>query len=224
MSPEVRALFDQFVRRGQRMAKSDKPVHRRLVARVAVTLVTVIVVTALMVAVLPMEAKAGSWWDRITQWTGEMFEFISPRNAVEQHPEYEFHTDNSGLQEVYDTVAALGMTDPVVPMWLPDGYVLEEIRQIPMKTKTGVYARFVSGDKYIIYTANIYSMEEGFGYNIDDEGAVEYENAGVTHYIMQNKEKGVAVWTKKTVECSLTIADSKDFMFEVLDSIYTVRR
>lgn len=109
-------------------------------------------------------------------------------------------------------------------MWLPEEYVLEEISQGTSRTKTIVYARFVSDDKNIIYTATVYSREEGREYNIGEKNAVEYENAGVTHYITQNNEKNVSVWTKQNVECSLTIDSDEDFMTNVIDSIYVERR
>lgn len=219
VSLEIQALFDQFVRQGRRETS-----HRNSVPKAAAALIAVVIAVAFMLTVLPMEAQAGSWWDRITRWTSEKFEFISHRNSVEQRPEYVFQTDKPGLQEVYDAVAALGVTEPVVPMWLPEGYALEEIRQIQYEAKISTYARFSSGDKYVTYTVDVYSEEEGFGYNTDEKSATKYENAGITHYIMRNKEKCVAVWTKKNVECSLTIDGSEDFIFEMLDSIYVTRR
>lgn len=218
LSPEVQALFDQFVRQGQRRTA------KRSWGRSAAILITAVVAVFLMLMALPGEAQAGSWWDRIVQRSEEIFEFIRHRNASEERGEYKFQTDNPGLQEAYDAVSGLGVTDPVVPMWLPEGYVLEEIREIPLKTKTLEYARFVSGDKYITYKAYVYSTEDGCEYNIDEKNVVEHESAGVTHYIMQNNDKCVSVWTKKNVECSLTIDGSKDFMCEVLDSIYIERR
>lgn len=221
VSPEVQALFEQFVQQGQR---KKKPAHGRWVSRAAVALAILIATAALMVSVFPMEAKAGSWWDRITRWSSEKFEFISHRNLAEERPEYEFRTDNPGLQEVYDAVVALGVTDPVVPMWLPEGYILDELKQIPQETKTNVYARFSSDGTYIIYTVDIYRVEEGDRYNINKENAVEYETNGVTHYIMQNNERCVSAWTKKNAECSLTIDGAKERMCEILDSIYSTWR
>lgn len=219
VSSEVQALVERFVHHGQR-----EPTHRNWAPRVAAALIAVVIAATFMLTVLPIGAKAGNWWDRIAQWTGEMFEFISHGNVSKKYQEYAFRTDNPGLQEVYDAIVDLGVTDPVVPMWLPEGYILEEIRQIQLKTKTLEYARFVYGDKYITYKAYVYSVEDGCGYNIDEKNAAEYENAGITHYIMQNKDKCVAVWTKKNIECSLTIEGPEELMCEVLASIYTERR
>lgn len=221
VSPEIQALLDQFVRQGQRR---KRPAYGRRVSRAAVTLLILIATAVLMLKILPMEAKAGNWWDRITRWSSEKFEFISHRNVAEQRPEYEFSTDNPGLQEVYDTLVDLGVTEPVVPMWLPEGYVLDEIKQIPFETKTIVYARFSFGDEYITYKAYIYSQEEDGGYNIDKQEDRKYESNGVAYYIMQNNEKCVAVWTKENVEYSMTIDGTEELMRKLLNSIYSARR
>ncbi|MDO5399549.1 MAG: DUF4367 domain-containing protein [Eubacteriales bacterium] len=216
--PEFQAVFDQFERRGKRRAP------RRNWVRPVAALMAAAIAVFLTLRMIPMEAQAGNWWDRITKWSGEMFEFISHKNVSEQRPEYEFRTDNPGLQELYDTVAELGVTDPVVPMWLPDGYVLEEIKLTSLETRAGVYARFSLKDRYITFTADVYSEEEGCGYHIDEGNTVKYENAGVIYYIMQNKGKYDAVWTRKNVECSLTIDGTEELMRELLASIYIVRR
>ena len=53
-----------------------------------------------------------------------MFAFFSPDEPTQAIEEYEFRTEHPGLQEVYDAVAGLGVTEPVVPMWIPEGYTL----------------------------------------------------------------------------------------------------
>lgn len=224
VTPEMQAVLDQFESRNRRKVESEKLVHRNWVPRAAAALVAVIIAAVFMLSVLPVEAQGGSWWDRLTQWTGEVFEFISHRNAAKQRPEYEFSTNHPGLQDVYDAVVELGVTDPVVPMWLPEGYVLEEIKVTPYEIKTSIYARFSCRGKFITYTVDVYGAEEWCEYNIDEKEAKEYENAGVTHYIMQNNEVCVAVWTKKNVECSLTINGPAELMHELLRSIYSARR
>ena len=45
-----------------------------------------------------------------------------------EQPEYVFETDHPGLQQIYDAVVEMGVTEPVVPMWVPEGYDLVEYK------------------------------------------------------------------------------------------------
>lgn len=57
-----------------------------------------------------------------------MFELFNPHAKEVVQAPYVFQTEHPGLQKIYDAVVELEITEPVVPMLLPDGYELKDQR------------------------------------------------------------------------------------------------
>ena len=78
---------------------------------------SVLVAITLLFALLPTQANAETWWERLARWSDDFFSFFNPNESEMTEDVYIFQTDNEGLQQVYDKVVELGITEPVVPMW-----------------------------------------------------------------------------------------------------------
>lgn len=180
----------------------------------------ILLVCGLLLFALPHEASAGSFFDRITAWTESIFELFSPSDSGKAQKEYVFQTDHPGLQELYDTVTELGVTVPVVPMWLEDGYELAYCKTSSTPTTTKVTASFLYGSKEVLCELNIYSQNISSEYHKDEPDAKPYENDGISHNVFRNEELWTVVWTRDNIECFLTIGCQEDVLYQILDSIY----
>lgn len=150
----------------------------------------------------------------IGRWTDSIFSF----GEIQEH-EFVYQTDHPGLQELYDTVTALGAERNVVPTWLPDGYELEQIK---VKTKTGnstVYASFVDEKHQIIINIIVFDSIKNTEYQKDISDVEAFEKDGVTHYIMENDSTWTAAWVIDNMECFLS-ADTEDNLRQMVCSIY----
>lgn len=182
---------------------------------------TLIVVGALLFA-LPQEANAGSFFDRIAAWTDSIFELFSPGDDSREQKEYVFRTDHPGLQELYDTVTELGVTVPVVPMWLDLKYELVDCKVTETPVVTYLSATYSNGENEIIYELNLYSDNIDREYHKNEPDVKKHESNGVIHNIMQNEESWVVVWTRANLECSIFIDCREETLRKILDSIYAL--
>ena len=181
----------------------------------------VAVITALIFAA-PQDVEAEGFWERLTRWTDSIFEFFAPGESKQVDVEYVFETDNPGLQQVYDTVIALGITDPVVPMWLPDGYELLQCEVTETPSKSFVYARFKCEEKTITLDIAIRNTESPRQYAKDEVNLKFFEKGGVVHSILRNNDRWAAAWVKDRLECVIAIDCQEETLYKILKSIYTM--
>lgn len=214
--PTVRekAAWELFRKRVK--ARKKKP---RIIWRSLSSVAVLLLVVGLLTVAIPHQAEADNWWDRIARWTDDLFAFFREEETF-RIEEYKFQTDNPGLQQVYDAVVEMGITEPVVPMWLPEGYELSEIKVHTMRDEEQVTARFESLGKSIIYQAAILSTDKIEQYPKDNKTVTQQELFGTTFNIMMNSDLWVVAWTRDNIECSIFVDCQEDVLYEILDSIY----
>lgn len=181
----------------------------------------VVVISALVVAV-PQNAEAEEFWGRLTRWTESVFEFFAPGETKQVGDEYVFETDNLGLQQVYDTVIALDITEPVVPMWLPEGYELVECKVNESYSKTSIRAFLKSGNSTAVLDIAIRKLESPQQYSKDETDVATHEIADVVHNILHNNDRWTATWVKDRLECAIAIDCQEETLYKILKSIYTM--
>lgn len=193
-------------------ARAKRGVLKALVAAAAVL--------CILISVIPGQVGAENLFDRLVRFADGVFQFFDlgsdPGNL---ETEYVFTTDNSGLQQLYDKMTELGVTAPVVPMWLPEGYELEELKVVPFPTSKRVHARFVREASTIVISFKIPEDATYIQYEKDLEMEV-YEIAGVAHAIVDNKTFWSAAWATDGTECLIAVDTEKEILFEILKSIY----
>ena len=194
---------------------SRKPMRKLASVAIAAMLILVFGV------ITPQALGAENIFTLIGRWTADFFAFDEPETMPEgemlQEP-YAFRTDNPGLQRLHDTVTELGITQRVVPQWLPVGYELEyiQVEQLPDSVK--VHACFINGSQEIIITIRDLLEIPKFSY-FKDETAVEmHECGGVLHYIMRNENVTNAVWCIDGVECQLRVG--KEDIYQIIKSVH----
>jgi hypothetical protein len=146
-------------------------------------------------------------------------EYFNPRESITDL-NYTFTTDNPGLQQVYDAVVELGITEPVVPMWLPEKYHVIELDRKETPMSKYIWATFSDDKSLIVYKLNIYQGEPAHQYYKDDTHYEKYEQNGIVYYITQNNGWWTAVWTKENIECVLSLDCQEETLRRILRSIH----
>ena len=196
-----------------RKGKKQFPIRWLSVAASIVLIVTV------LVSVVPQQAEAESFWEMLQRITSTVMGYFG-REDIFGEMTYSFETENPGLQQVYDAVMELGVTEPVVPMWLPDGYVLNEIKSIEFPMAKGVHALFSNKNDEIVYKLDVYNGEPAHQYYKDDSHYESHEREGTTYYITQNNNWWSVVWARENIECFLTLECTEDTLWKILESIH----
>ena len=210
------AAWQQYQKRMAGLRKKPSPV-RRWVAAVA----SVVLVVGLLFAVVPQQAEAETFWEMLQRWSSTVLVYFSGEGKKAEI-EYTFETDNPGLQQVYDAVVELGVTDPLVPMWLPEGCDLTSIDVFQTPMLVGITARFSYKGSGIVYKLDLYDGEPAHQFYRDGSHYEEYEKNGMNFFITQNNGSWVAVWTKDNIECFLTLDCQEDTLRRILGSIYVM--
>lgn len=194
---------------------------KRLPVRWLSVAASVVLIVAILFSVVPQQAEAESFWEMLQRMTHNVMEYFSPRDKfddAENH--YSFETDNPGLQQVYDAVTELGVTEPVVPMWLPESYKLVNVETYNTPMLNSVWATFGNNDNEIIYKLDVYNGEPAHEYYKDDTHYESHEREGTTYYITQNNNWWSVVWARENIECFLTLECTEDALWKILDSIH----
>ena len=211
---------EEAVKRYQQ--KQKKPKSRTRFSRRILSLVaSFILILTLFFTFAPQKAEAETFWEMLQRLRTTVLEYFNPKEEYD-HAEftYSFKTSNAGLQQVYDAVVQLGITEPVVPMWLPDGCELTELQLLETPMTKTISARFSHKDNGIVYRLNLYSGEPAHQYYKDGTHYESYERNGTTYHITRNNDRWVVVWEKEKIECSITLDCQEDTLRRILNSIY----
>lgn len=180
---------------------------------------SVVLIVAVLTAVLPQQAEADNFWEMLQRITGNVMEYFSGEGKLADI-DYSFKTDNPRLQQVYDAVVELGVTEPVVPMWLPDGYTFKEIDQYRSPVSQGIYVSFSNGGKEFVYKIDVFSGEPAHQFYKDDIHYESYEWEGTVYHITQNDGWWTVVWSKENIECVLALDCQEETLRRILRSIH----
>lgn len=215
-TPGRKAAWQRYQQRVSAL-KQKRSGNSRWIVRAA----SLILIAGLLFVVVPQQAEAETFWQMLQQWTESVMSFFGREDWIAE-PEYVFRTENDGLQQVYDAVVELGVTEPVVPMWLPGGYKLVSLDGVTTPMLTGIWATFSDGESECVYKLDCYSGEATHQFYRDDIHAESYELEGTIYNITQNDKWWVVVWGKDNIECFITLDCQEDDLRRMLDSIYVM--
>lgn len=212
-TPEVIQIREKL---SQHNTSSKKSIHTRRWIAAAAAMAAVV---CILVMTVPRTVGADSLWEVFARWTSGVFEFFTPEQDASNPPvELVFETDNPGLQQLYDKVTELGVTELVVPMWLPEGFVLSEMKELPISGGTRVYGKFENGNNSVLITYRVFTdifpkVEKKSGVEIFDAGEID-------HFIVENNDSFSVTWTVNGVECVINTDLSKEDLYRTIKSIY----
>ena len=198
-------------------AKRRKPIARRLLSIAA----SVILILTMLFTIAPQEAEAETFWEMLQRITHTVLEYFNPRDSFDEaESNYVFETANPGLQQVYDEVIKLGISEPIVPMWLPEDSALTDLQFIETPMLKSIHTTFSYGDSEIIYKLELYNGEPARQYYKDGNHYEVHEWDGTKYHITKNNTRWVVVWEKEKIECSITLDCQEDTLRRILKSIY----
>ena len=186
-----------------------------------VTAASVVLVLGLLLFALPGTASAGKLGAVLAGWTDSIFQFFTPGEPAYSAEEYVFRTDNPGLQQIYDAATELGITEPVVPMWIPEGFELEELEAFQFYEDVSLYASLNRDHEHLFLSAVFRENIETLQHEKNLQAVAILEVAGIDHYIIPNKENYVVTWMTGNIECSITTDCREEDIHKMVKSIYT---
>jgi len=216
LTEHEREAFEQY--KARMLARRKKPRH---VPRWLSAVASLVLIVGLLVSIIPQQAEAETFWEMLQRWSDTVLEFFSGDGRKAGMP-YSFETDNPGLQQVYDAVVEMGVTDPVVPMWLPEGYNLAELNSKATPMSQNLWAWFSDGENDIMYKLDIYDGEPAHQFYKDDVHYESYEKNGTIFNITKNLDEWIVVWTKDNIECFITLGCQEDTLRRILGSIFVM--
>ncbi len=166
---------------------------------------------------LTAQAFGCDLFEIIAQWTKETFHlgtYGDPGNVDEPSPDGK--NPYASLQDALDKHK---VAYPLVPTWIPEGYIEEsvEIRESP---KQRVFtARYNYNDN--VLWVRIADYLNGYPMQIEQsEDLIEkYTLEGVDYYIFKNHEQLRAVWVRERYECYIIGDFDLSEMKKIIDSI-----
>ena len=218
LKPDVDEAWQTFVERYNTKIETEPATSKKKPCRWLGIVAAAIAVFFALSFGIPKASGYDNLFKLIASWTDDFFTLSDPDNMPTEEP-YVFKTDNPGLQQVYDAVVGIGITEPVVPMWIPEGYELTELRTIPFADGTKVYARFANGQKELSLMYKLYYIHQSFQAPKDEKMAMEYEIEGVSYHFIPNAECFAVTWKNKNVECLLTSELNEDVIKTIILSI-----
>lgn len=178
------------------------------------------VVLCVVLLFLPQTVGAESVFDVLIRWTEEVLSFFDPQSDQKMPQPDVFSADNPDLQQVYSKVTELGVTKPIVPMWLPEGFDMIELKEVILPTGNKLYAKFMDGDRSIVLSYRISTMTMPSQYEKKDQTMEILEFGGVKHYIMFNEKTFSVVWTVENIEGSVSANIEREDVLSIIKSIY----
>lgn len=182
--------------------------------------ITAAAVALAFVLMIPQSAGAENILDLFVQWSQDVISFFDPESEPKITHLSEFVTDHPGLQQLYDKVTELGGPQRIVPMWLPEGFTLEDLKVTPFQGGEKVHARFVMGEYIITISYRIFYNADLYQYENNDTSFEVFEHFGVKHYILDNEGNCTVKWAVPGAECSIAADVDRDDIYSIIQSVY----
>lgn len=210
---------DVFDRYSQDIPANTKRFYFR--STILVRIAVVLLCFTIFWIVLPSNVDANSFFERIIHISESYFSYNDAEQTIPIERDYLFLSKNAELQKLYESIACIGISNPVVPTWIPDDCTLTELNTISFPNKIRVYAQLQGSSGNIIYQVDLYNDSMIHDYWKDNTAVRVIEFHGIPHSVMQNNDMLLAVWTTDNVECFLTTDCQEDVLLKILESIYT---
>lgn len=181
---------------------------------------SIVLVLGILFFALPNTAQADNINDVLSWWSDGVFQLFAPGLQPNTHT-YVYETDHPGLQQIYDTVTELGITDPIVPRWVPDGVDLTELKVYQMVDSSAIHVCMASNDCYLLMYFIIKDNPTFFQHEKDIQSVNIWDLGGYEHYIVTNYDERIITWVIDGIECTITTDCPEEDAYRIVKSIYT---
>lgn len=176
-----------------------------------------IAASLVLVFTLTTSANAFGWkdiWNAVAKWAEETFCFSTGVEVSE--PKVEDMLVYSSLQE-----ALLDNEEDssIVPTWIPDGYILADIRIERTPMQETFLAIYSNGDNMLKISVQQYLANCPEQIESDDTLVEIYPKIGTEYYLFKNYAQHQAVWISGEYECYISGEIDIDCLKQMIDSI-----
>ena len=212
----VEAACEKF---RQETEAASRPRKRRWLKAASVVLVLVLTLAILFFA-LPSGAEAKGIQGMLSWWSDSVFQFFTPGEQPNTQ-EYVYTTDNPELQRLYDEVAKSGITEPVVPRWVPEGLVLDYLDTYNLSSDLTIFAHMEREEHFVSFSYALHSEKMALKLEKDEQNIKLWELGGREHKVLSNNGEYTVTWFADTVECTIVTDCPEEDVYRMIKSIYT---
>jgi hypothetical protein len=225
----VRRMADIAETEIQAQMREDKDpsrparIRRRVLRLPFAAAITVIVTVTTMFAAVAVPPVRRA----IARWTDEIFTFEKGGEYIVEEPTPYIPVSSAEKEMKYpDMLRVLeeyGITKPLAPTWLPEGFEEKEFVVDGDTTLSKLYALLEKDENHSVIISIIPNPNDAnTAYEKDDHDIAIYEKEGVPYYIMTNNARIKATWTSGEFECYISVSESvgADTLYKIIDSIY----
>lgn len=200
----VEFACEKFRRNTETAQKTKKHRYRnRWIAAASVVLVM-----GLLFFTLPATAQARDIQGVLTWWSDSVFQLFVPGKTPNLHAQVH-ERNHAGLQQIFNALTELGITDPVVPSWVPEGFTLVELKTNKANGDDSVVACLVNSDRSIFISVARHDNDAtAFQHEKNGNGIIDiWDLSGNEHYVISNMEQLIVTWVTNGIECTITTAE-----------------
>lgn len=179
----------------------------------------VVIVAAVVVCIaLPPALGFENVFQMFSSWSDDIFLMEDNVNTFKNEYTLPENDRYGKLQEALDEYE---ISANVVPNWMPEGFILDDIivNVLQEPERIEIRAYYLNGERMISLFYNQY-RESLTSYEKNDSSVEIYTVGGVKHYLFENMESEVAVWSLADLECAISGDISKKEMKKIIESIY----
>lgn len=193
-------------------AAKNTPTPRRTLRPARFLLTAIVVVTVF--GLLAAQVSGVNVFHVFARWTNETFglvfsDYTKPSPTAEA---------NAAYAELQNALEAHGVTAPLVPKYLPEGY--EPIEFYADEKESTFSASYQYENYYITIRVRATNYDSSATLEKDSDDPDIYTVGDIDHHIMTNKGKYSASWENDGYECEILNVSSKEVLLDILDSIY----
>lgn len=105
-----------------------------------------------------------------------------------------------GLAQIQAELDKYGVTERLVPSWLPDGFALEKLNSYKLDNGIYVYGVFSNEDKAIMLAYRDKSTANSIMGEKEDQEVHPYIVGDITYYLMSNADEVQCIWINGSIQ------------------------
>lgn len=155
-------------------------------------------------------------WDIFIRWTQETFNFSNSVQESVPAPQVDSDLEEGSLDVL---LKEYGISQAVIPAWVPEGYELEDIIVDETPLRKEVLVVYMQGEKALKISIISYVNSDPEQIEKSDISFETYDSHGITYYIFMDNNLLQAVWNTDKYECYISGAITTDEMKAIINSI-----
>lgn len=159
----------------------------------------------------------------LARWTAEIFHIGSdevPHAAITLRPLAE--GESAQYDSLQEAVDAFGITEPIVPTWVPERFELMNVTASNRDGKILIWGDYVSEDGFLQISYNEIDINS---VTVEKEHqSITYHSYGnIKHYLVSDLGRIKAVWQNGTLDSRIAGNVTEEEMIQMIDSVYKER-